>query len=255
MNQRKVPRIMGKLAIMALVVVLALANAGCVQFVYHLILNPDGSANTKVKFGMNSALRSMAASEGDGDPIVDFRQGAVDQGYQVKNYADGDITGVILTKHYDSVGSMPKEMSLFNGEAGAPNRQPKLKVSRNFFKTRYVLDDSIDMADITQDDASDPEQQQIAQAAISQFDMRFQLTMPIQSLKNNATKVFDDGKTLEWRLVPGEKNRVHVEAETLNVRNIALLMAAIVVIMVIAAVTLVLGLRRRGGTNLKEHTQ
>ena len=51
------------------------------------------------------------------------------------------------------------------------------------------------------------------------MDFKFKMTLPVKPISSNASNVSEDGKTLEWQLMPGQKNTVEMGFKILNITN------------------------------------
>lgn len=67
------------------------------------------------------------------------------------------------------------------------------------------------------------------QAFMSQLDFKFNLTMPMKVTKHDASKV--NGNTYTWELVSGQPNNMRLEAEKIDMVNIALVVGGVVFIL------------------------
>ncbi|TXK90741.1 LPXTG cell wall anchor domain-containing protein, partial [Parageobacillus sp. SY1] len=82
----------------------------------------------------------------------------------------------------------------------------------------------------------------INNAVLNQMDLKFLLDLPVKAKNHNASDVKNDGQTLEWQLIPGDKNKIYMEAVVPNITNIIL---SIVGGLIILAGILFLALKKK----------
>src|SRR5690606_30522362 len=119
-------------------------------------------------------------------------------------------------KHYNSIRDFKGFREMFNQEGEIP-----LKVKKSLFTTTYILDANIDLSNLAISEEKDFIG--LETAMINSIDLRFLLTLPVKIENHNASNVTDEGKTLEWILIPGEDNPIHLEAKIINITNIAVI--------------------------------
>ncbi|PWV97982.1 uncharacterized protein DUF3153 [Paenibacillus cellulosilyticus] len=84
----------------------------------------------------------------------------------------------------------------------------------------------------------------VRELALRQIGFDFKLTMPIRAASNNADVVTNGGKSLTWHLSATKVNDIQVEVHVPNVKHIAIVGGA-VLILLIAAIILFVRMRRR----------
>ncbi|WMT18588.1 LptM family lipoprotein [Parageobacillus toebii] len=188
--------------------------SGCVKGVFHVKVNKDGSADLNYDLGFESTLLGFASSDGQ-NPIEEIRKQAEEQGFTVANYKENGYTGIRAKKHVDKLNDVPIFYTMVNSKDEKP-----VKIEKDFFSTRYVLDTQLDLSDMAMD--STEEMSNINNAVLNQMDLKFLLDLPVKAKNHNASDVKNDGQTLEWQLIPGDKNKIYMEAVVPNITNIIL---------------------------------
>lgn len=194
----------------------------CVDATYHVTINRDGSADVQYKMAMSAALVGLM-SQGQQDPISELAEEAKKDGFSVTSLSENNMIGIRASKHLspeelrrDPKGVMPTWKTI----AGASETAPAFQVDKGFLYTTYRLKTTLDLRGM----AAKPgdEFAGLANAMLGQVKMRFLLTLPIKPETHNASTASDEGRTLEWQLLPGRANDIEVSAKVLNWRNIVL---------------------------------
>lgn len=214
---------------------LCLSLSGCGQVYYHVTINKDGSADLEYRVGISDSLLGLAEL-GD-SPIDKMRKSAEAEGFAVKNYREGGMTGIIATKHFASMNELSAKFQelLEKGiEEGMSLKDqiPNVEVKKVFWQTHYTFKADIDLS-LNKTAEGDPIADVIANTFLNQMDLRFLLTLPVTPKTHNALRVSDDGKTLEWQLIPNSLNRIQVEVIVPNLVNIGVTLAGAVVLILV----------------------
>lgn len=235
---------MKKWCLIAVLILSLVLLSGCVEVEYHLKINKDASADLQYKFGMNNGLLGLVSSEGE-NPIEEMRHEAESQGYKVTNYSNEQITGIIASKHFKTLKEVPGFEDLLrksDSQANIKGETP-LVIEKGFFKDRYHLDGHIDLTDMKGNSEDDLEG--LGNAMLSQVKMRFILTLPYKPTNHNASLVRDDGRTLEWQLIPGQDNKLQMDVVVPNVRNIALCVVGAVLLLAGVSVAIIISRNKK----------
>ena len=243
---------MVKKVVLALLLILVMVStAGCAEGIFHITINKNGSADLNYKVGIDNTLYSLMTSSNN-DPLADFKKETQSEGFTIANFNDGQMSGVIATKHVNSNGELAgttnflngqNMTNLLNGQNNMPKSNSPLAVTRSFFSTQYSLNTNIDlssMAGNSQDQFSG-----LTNAMLSQIKLQLLLTLPIKPGINNATSVLDNGKTMEWDLIPGQNNHLQMAATVPNVLNITLTAVGAAIIIAVLAILLILHNRKK----------
>lgn len=224
-----------KILFAAILFTFTILLTGCAEAIIHVTANKDGSSDIEYKLNLNKSTLALLASSGTGDPLEEMKNSFKHKGFKVENYNTDQTTGVIAKKHFKTAEEVA---SFYNtNDLGNVGSMPKVTVTKGFFIDKYVLDGDVDLSKMTS--STGTEQDLISNAMLSQIKMKFMLTLPVKTDSNNAAEVTDNGKTLSWNLVPGENNKIKLEASTPNIVSIAAVSAvtlgftAIIIVIVI----------------------
>jgi len=227
-----------KWSLLAVIILSLLLLSGCAEVECHLTINKDSSADVQYKFGINSGLLGLLSSEGE-NPLDTMRRDAESQGYKVVNYSNDQITGIIASKHFKTLEEATNIEKLFINDDNQVNikGETPLRIEKGFFKDRYYLDGHIDLTDMKE--KPEDELEGLGNAMLSQIKMRFILTLPYKATNHNASSVKDDGRTLEWQLIPGMDNKIQVDVEVPNIRNIILCVGGGILILIVVGAAII----------------
>lgn len=230
---------------MLLTILLIVATAflsGCVNADFHLTINKDGSGDFSYKMLMDPALLAFSSMSEDGtstDPLGEMLNDAKKSGFTTTNLSENGKTGFEAKKHIANLQEDLKNGKLFGQTSMDKNIKPGegLVVNKGFFKTEYNFKMDFDMTSMSGNSSSQSSEiDAMAQSLLRSMNFNFLLTMPVKAQTHNASKIEDDGKTLVWNLIPGQKNEIAMTASVWNVTNIAMLGGGILVVLIIVTV-------------------
>jgi len=208
---------------LAVIVLLSLTLAsGCVDATYHLTINRNGSGDINIEIAINDLVLDLVGEE---DPLVSLTKDLKLQGYTVSSFRDQGKTGLIARKHVERISAQSLDLVRIPGipRAAATSYSDGFQIQQGFFKTRYKVQVDVDPADFTGTGQLGALESHI----LSQVNFQFVLTLPIQPDDHNAISVDDKGRTMIWTLMPGQGNRVLVEASHWNPVQLAITAIAI----------------------------
>lgn len=143
------------------------------------------------------------------DPLTAMRVVLENNGYDVTVEAGANQRIIMAHKHVPEltpqtlgVAAMP---GVFSASATAPG---EFRIQRGFFKIRYRFEGEIDPASF----ALVGELDGLESYLLAQMQYEFALSLPVPADEHNADAVTEGGRTLAWHLIPGEGNKVSVEA-------------------------------------------
>ncbi|MCF8009836.1 MAG: hypothetical protein K9L17_00010 [Clostridiales bacterium] len=222
-----------KKIILVLIVILlsAIILCGCVEGKFHITLNEDGSADTNYRIGFNKTLLGFMSEQEN--PLKEMRKTAREEGFTVSNYNEGNMIGIIAKKHVKSLDELPKFADL--GTKVGTDKTP-LVIEEGFFKDKYHFESSVDLSDMKE--KPEDNLSGMGDAMLNQVNLRFILTLPFVPENHNASAVRDEGRTLEWHLIPGQDNQITMNASVSNVTNIVLTIIGSVLILVCLVVVI-----------------
>lgn len=219
---------------------------GCVEVDYYIKVNRDASADVEYKIGFDQMFIGLLELQGE-SPLDKASQSAEESGFTVSRYSDEDMSGIIARAHLDSLHDLPPMSSVWTEAALEANRHEDnaeipFKIEPGFFYNRYLLDTHIDLSEMKATQTGDD--YGLGSAFLNKVKMRFRITLPVKPESHNASHVADNGHTLGWDLIPGQSNRIMMEAAAPNLRNIAIT-AAGALLMLIAALIAWPALRKK----------
>lgn len=203
--------------------------SGCVKGEFHVTVNKDDSGSVDAKMAFNSMLLGLM-SEGE-DPLSEMKASMEEQGFVVSNYRDGELVGVQGKKEFKNIQDFKGLNDMF-GDGEAP-----IVIEKGLFTKTYRIDTNIDMREMASTEG-DPDMAGMENMMLNSVDIRFLVTLPVDSENHNATNTSDEGKTMEWQLTAGEDNKMTLTASSLNTTTIviAVLIAVAVVIGILVVV-------------------
>lgn len=219
-----------KLIVISIIMLFTLT--GCAAVDYEITVNSDGSANINYILGYNKQFfNNMGVNPEDmeEDSFVNFKKEAEESGYHVEEYSDDNILGFKATKQINNV---QEEFSLKEafGEENIKNDN-KFVIEKTFLNTKYLLDLDIDLTEISSN--SEGMQAQYINSFMNQTKMTMRINLPGKILTSNATTISENGKTVEWNLIPGQVNKISLEATQINIVSILLIVGIVIVLIAI----------------------
>ena len=211
--------------ILILLLVMVAILSGCVTAQYHVKINRDGSLDLDYKMAID---KSTLALFGDQDPIKEAKSNAEKEGFDVYDYSEENMTGFKAAKHIEKIENSSFE-GLFAEMGATDDKKESLVVKKGLFTDNYKIDANIDLSAMK----ATGENAEMTNAMISQIKLALLLTLPVKPKQHNAGNVTDDGKTMEWTLVPGDENLIQVEAVIPNILNISIASVAVLVILLL----------------------
>ncbi|MEW5920386.1 MAG: hypothetical protein AB1796_05410 [Bacillota bacterium] len=74
---------------------------------------------------------------------------------------------------------------------------------------------------------------------LCQINLRFILALPFKPESHNAPTVRDEGRTLEWQIIPGSNNTLNMQAKVPNIVNITITIGAGLLILLAVIIALI----------------
>lgn len=203
------PKTTRMLTIICLVLLISLMLTGCFDVRIHLKVNLNGSGEVEVFMKANRNVMFF------GDPFEEIMSDLELDGFTIEDYAEGNEVGFLAQKKASSLDELTH---LKLGEDMVISDKEMVTVDEGLFKNTFIVDAELDLNEILGEDMAG-----MARLA----DIRFALTLPIRPSDHNATAVSEDGKTLEWKLLPGSSNDIQVAASAPNINIVFLLLAVV----------------------------
>lgn len=201
------------ISIIAILTVTLITLTGCMNINYEVKLNNDGSAEISYLMGYDKKfLGNMGISTDtlkNDETMGEAKESVESEGYTTEAYEDDNTYGFRATKSVENIENFNIELGLLTeGEQADENN--KIKYEKNLLNTKFAQDAKLDLTNMLED--SSEETSSMLNTMIKQMKMVYKITLPFKVGNNNATTVSEDGKTLEWVLIPGEINEVKFEA-------------------------------------------
>lgn len=198
------------------VVIILFFLTGCVNGVFHVTVNKDGTSDLNYKLAVDSNLLSTFSEENN--PLEEFRELAQKDGFIVSKFKEKGYYGVEAKKHVDKIsdgigGELIKYIS------SVDSKDPlNFTVEKGLFFNVYTIKTNIDLTNFKNKDIP------FFQLFLDKMDLRIFLTLPFDVEGHNASRVVDgrtdDFKTFEWDILPGQNNEIYLQAKVLNVLNL-----------------------------------
>jgi hypothetical protein len=226
--------------------------SGCVDAHMHITLRMDGSGVYEFKVVSSDLIISQ---------FNDFKRRLEQNGYRLRTIDHGKRQGWIAVKEVESVTKDPpgkefqdaarsalgfwlSQTASSSGSMNLASDDPKLKgtdkpfrVEPGLFFTTIIFDTNVDLTKLKRQDLFG-----LDQLLYDQMNLNFILTLPVKPQDHNATSVSEGGKTLTWKIRPGETNPIHL---TVKVPN-PITWVILILLLVIGIVTgIVLRIRKR----------
>ena len=238
---------MKKIKYLLLVIAFIFLTTGCVEFKSTMEIKKDKSMDFSIRYALDT---SYFGNEANIKP--EEKKKMEKQGFTVKDYKKDKMKGVELTKtvkNIDDVSSTKATQYSLSGVVSVKNKSDKLfKVEKGFFKNHYIAKYDFNMGDSSASNGSN------MSSYLSNMDLSFDVKVPYKALKNNASKVSKDKKTLKWDLTDSKIKSIEFEFELYNTTNIIICVVSGIVI-IGAIVVIIVALTKRIKKNQKRKLQ
>ncbi|HIU64536.1 MAG TPA: DUF3153 domain-containing protein [Candidatus Avacidaminococcus intestinavium] len=224
---------MKKRLVLFCLVFLAMLASGCVKGDVILEVSRFGSADVECKIvavplvaGQLNALQA------------DFER----DGFFIEQLQEEKMEGFLAKKHFERIEDLGK-VQLFRGVRSKDNKKDAGKFSGvqetkqsslgsfsykpGILFDTVIIDADVDLRGREEDTAQ--ENEWLVKNILQQVQLRFVLKLPTTSTTHNATSTPDDGQTLIWKLILGEKNKLQAEVTYLNPFKVALGIGIIII--------------------------
>lgn len=232
-----------KVLLVVLMVAMLILLTGCANVNMEVRVNSDGSADVSYVMGYDqSFLSSMSVTKedlADDDTFEDSMEEARTQGYTVESYEDENTYGFKASKHIDNIAEF--SMQDVAGSDTEVAKNDGIAFEKSLLKTVISQDAIMDLSDFVADEDSDTSA--MTNMILNQMKITYKVVLPFSVGENNATKVSEDGKTLEWTLKPGEVNEIKFVAS--QDYSIFAIIGSIVLIVVIALIVIVVAEKKK----------
>lgn len=225
------------------IVLCLLLLSGCVDADMHVTINWDGSGTYDLKILTNPLLAQELES---------IKESLERKGYEVKAIEEGEQVGWKASRSVENVVADPPGEDLmeeFSPEGKSASLLPipaygkenigPIQIDSSLFTTHILFQHELDLTALA---GNDPLQQAFTQ----EMNLTFRLSLPLEPDDHNANEVADDGKTLIWKLSPGEVQSLQVEWDIPN--PVTWVLIAFLVFLLLIVLTAVWLVRRKRRT-------
>lgn len=179
----------------------SLLLSGCMRINTTVKVNKDGTADVSMLYAMSNSLGAFTNSPYSlsAEQIAEYEE----QGYTVKHYVDDEAgyTGYTLTKNGIDLKSLVNDTDETGLESIIDGGF--VTVDGRIVKISFVPFSASDYKDVSSG---------LSMVKSQKGFVTFTLDLPVETTRNNATSVSEDGKTLTWDLtVFGPNEKVYAE--------------------------------------------
>ena len=241
-----------KVLLAVLMFAMLIALTGCANVNMEVIINSDGSADISYIMGYDqNFLKSMSITKEElksDDSFDASMEDARAEGYTVKAYEDADTYGFKASKHVDNIAEF--SMEDVTGSEAEMASNDEIVYEKSLLKTTISQNAIMDLSAFATNDDSDAAA--MTNMILGQMNMTYKIVLPFSVSQSNATKVSEDGRTLEWELNVGQVNEIKFEA--IQDYTIYAIVGAIVLIVVIALIVIVVAEKKKKKKKSAEQT-
>ena len=254
---------MRKIKYLMLLCMVAFTMTGCVKYNATMDIKKDKSMNFSMIYAIDKTIFADTKAIDDDD-----QKTLKDAGFKIEDYKDGNMVGFKVSKEIKNIDDVSKDGKTNYDLSGLIEEKGKTKdmftVKKGFFKNTYkasfkfdssdsefntstkgddeetpiVYDDEDDEDTTILDDSEDIDMPDFSKMG-SSMDLSFNVKLPYKAVKNNATKVDDDKKSLKWELASTGPSDIEFEFELYNMTNIYLTIGGCVLLLAVIAFVVV----------------
>lgn len=222
------------LVIFALAVTLM---TGCIQFEIGLDVNEDLSGMVQVVLAVNPLLAGK-----DQFNLAEIKVQAESNGYQAETYEEAGRIGYKFSKKVKHIKELVSEndkgMTLQGFFAEGADSDKLLKVKKGLLKDVYTIKTMVDLREIVDETGEMWDLNDLT----PYLHFKFKVNLPVSVESTNAVKIENEGKSMEWQLIPGQENEIYLQMSMVNKVNVIILI--IVMLGLLVGVGLIIGRRK-----------
>ena len=270
-------KIMKSLKLM-FIMVLMISLTGCVKLNTTMTITKED-----VKISSIVAIQdSMLGQDGIEEPNQEDMEEYKKAGYSVEEYKQDGYTGVKLTKSLGSLDALSKagKDDIIDLTKIITGENSKLENLFYLDDSTYQANFSFDTDGLTSDLENEMDNDETgteddffsdsdtnddmsgllgddfnADQLMSMFDLKFEVTLPVEAISNNATKVSDDKKTLTWDLTKENNIQFSFKTNDSSAMITYIIIGCIAGIVVAAIVIIVVVNKNKKNKNQMMYTQ
>jgi len=211
---------------------------GCMRVGIDITLKSNGKADISMLYAFQDSLASMMDDGEDvglnSEEIESFRE----QGAEVAEYAEDGYTGYLITMKDTDLNAS----ELTEGSSGALRKENGL----------YILDLNL----LSDEEAGELDASAASMVKSAGGYFTVTVTQPVEPENHNATKVSEDGKTLEWDMLTMDRSEpIHVEYKAENNMPVVAAVIGLVVILAVVCVAVLLTKKRKAPAEAEHETR
>ncbi|WP_028400109.1 DUF3153 domain-containing protein [Ectobacillus panaciterrae] len=220
---------------------------GCVSGTADIKINKNGSADAKIRFVLKQQAKKYLAGM---DPFTSMESILKNYGFKVKEFDGKQDFGFEATRHYDSLkefetAGVPEAQPVSGGSKGNDIVSVNYDTKKQMFFTVYNVTSKINFSPLYDDflrsfsrefSAADMTSGFVGNELRKQMDLRVKVSLPVKAKKSNATKKYNGGKQLEWKLNPAQVNTLSMQVKVPNIRNIIIAAAIGLALMLVVII-------------------
>lgn len=180
--------------------------SGCFQGEMKVNIHENGSAD--VEYKMLTIPTAEKAVQGEANRFTEM-------GFQVQRITEGESIGFKGTQSIAAVEAL-NQYPIFSGVDGKPG----IDVSRGWFYDDYKINVSTHMKKVNP--ALFENMKDLNNPIWSHFSMKMIMSFPSKPDSNNATSLYNEGKTLEWVLNFTQDNHLEAKAKYWHIEHIVI---------------------------------
>lgn len=193
---------------------LTILMSGCVKYNFKMEVGKDDSFT----FAITTAIDKTMTENGT-TTIDEEEEAAIKaKGFTIEDYEDEKWKGSIVTKKFDNIDDISsKEEVIVDINDILDSEKEDIKYYFQKDGDTYKANFIVNLVDETAENGeTTPEEDQYIQQVVSTMDLKYEVTLPVKPVKNNATSVSEDGMTLTWNLEFGKANLINFEFKKYN---------------------------------------
>lgn len=231
---------MKKRFLAVLAVLVAVMLTGCMRVNVGIDVKSDGKADISLLYAMSDELMSSFSDEDDDDAEsesvalnAEEIKELEDEGWVYKEYKEDGYSGYLITKQGVDLKELADSFKGAGSETGLGSDDFVVKEENGVYTIDWKVLDS-----------EDAEESSEYAEYFDQFNgyMRLVITLPEGSIKNNATEVSEDGKTLTWNLLKSSDSAAHVEFKLPSNSGLPMVTIIIIVVVVLAILVIIIAI-------------
>ncbi len=222
--------------------------SGCMKMNVDMSIHKDKSMDFAFTVALADSLLQNANADNQRIMSDEDIQEAKDEGFEVKEYSDGSMTGYTLTKRFKNIDDVSSENNIiFDLDKATKEENDIFTVKKGFFKNIYTvkiknktsseLQNSMGSTnDNTYDNSTDYTSDMDLSMLSASIDLKFNVNLPYKALNSNATTTENDGKKLIWNLMDSNLKDIEFSFKLYNMKNIYITVGMIILIIIIIIV-------------------